>query len=286
MGLQSQAWHSDWMTTSNDHGGATTHHRGKAMPPLRAVWEACNNVGLYWICEEPKAQNVFPHHRTSPASQIPSPCLLLEQSFSSVAQSCQTLCDPMKRSTPGLPVYHQLLDSIQIHVHQVGDAIQPSHPLSSSSPPALNLPQHQGLFKWVSSCIRWPKYWSFSFNISPSNEHPGLISFRMDWLDLQGTLKSLLQHHSSKASILQLSAFFIVQLSHPYVTTGKTIALTRRTLVGKVMSLLLNMLSRLVITFLPKSKHLLIFYLEEYKLIFTLSQGQIYRVEENQLLKI
>ena len=109
--------------------------------------------------------------------------------------------------------------------------------------------------------MRWPKYWSFSFNISPSNEHPGLISFRMDWLDLhaiQGTLKSLLQHYSSKASILRCSAFFTVQLSHPYMTTGKTIALTRWTFVGKVMSLLLNMLSRLVITFLPRNKHLLI----------------------------
>ena len=113
--------------------------------------------------------------------------------------------------------------------------------------------------------IRWPKYWSFSFNISPSNEHPGLISFRMDWLDLlavQGTLKSLLQHRSSKASILLCSAFFIVQLSHPYMTTGKTIALTRQTCVGKVMSLLLNMLSRLVITFLPGSKRLLISWLQ------------------------
>ena len=109
--------------------------------------------------------------------------------------------------------------------------------------------------------MRWPKYWNFSFSIIPSKEIPGLISFRMDWLDLlvvQGTLKSLLQHHSSKASILQCSAFFTVQLSHPYMTTGKTIALTRRTFVGKVMSLLLNMLSRLVITFLPRSKHLLI----------------------------
>ena len=113
--------------------------------------------------------------------------------------------------------------------------------------------------------IRWPKYWSFSFNISLSSEHPGLISFRMDWLDLlavQGTLKSLLQHHSSKASILRHSAFFIVQLSFPYMTTGKTIALTRRTFVGKVMSLLFNMLSRLVITFLPRSKHLLISWLQ------------------------
>ena len=113
--------------------------------------------------------------------------------------------------------------------------------------------------------MRWPKYWSFSFNISPSNEHPGMISFRMDWLDLlavQGTLKSLLQHHTSKASILQCSAFFIVQLSNPYMTTGKTTALTRRTSVAKVMSLLLNMLSRLVITFLPRSTHLLISWLQ------------------------
>ena len=113
--------------------------------------------------------------------------------------------------------------------------------------------------------IRWPKYWSFSFNISPSNEYPGLISFRMDWLDLlavQGTLKSLLQHHSSKASILQRSAFFIVQLSHPYMTTGKTKALTRRTFVGKIMSLLFNMLSQLVITFLPRSKCFLILWLQ------------------------
>ena len=114
-------------------------------------------------------------------------------------------------------------------------------------------------------CIRWPKYWSFSFNISPSNGHPGLISFRMDWLDLlevQGTLKSLLQHHSSKALILRCSTFFIVQLSHPYMTTGKTIALTIWTFVGKIVSLLFNMLSSLVITFLPRSKHLLISWLQ------------------------
>ena len=114
-------------------------------------------------------------------------------------------------------------------------------------------------------CMRWPKYWSFSFSISPSNEHPGLISFRIDWLDLLevwGTLKSLLQHHSSKASIFWCSAFFTAQLSHPYMTTGKTIALTRWTFVGKVMSLLFNMLSRLFITFLPKSKHLLISWLQ------------------------
>ena len=161
--------------------------------------------------------------------------------FSSVTQSCPTLCDHMNHSTPGLPV-HQLLESTQTHVNRVSDAIQPSHPLSSPSPPAPNPSQHQGLFRMSQLWIRWPKYWSFSFKISPSNEHPGLISFRMDWLDFlvaQGTLKSLLQHHSSKASILQRSAFFIVQLSHPYTTTGKTIALMRRTFVGKVMSLLL-----------------------------------------------
>ena len=123
-------------------------------------------------------------------------------------------------------------------IESTGDAIQPSHPLSSSSPPAFNLSQHQGL------CIRWPKYWSFSFSIGPSNEYSEMISFRMDWLDLlavQGTLKSLLQHHSSKTSILRHSAFFIVQFSYAYMTTRKTIALTRWTFVGKVVSLFLNM---------------------------------------------
>ena len=136
--------------------------------------------------------------------------------FNSVAQSYRTLCSPMNCSTPGLPVHHQLLESTQTHVHGVGDAIQPSHSLSSPSSPALNLSQHQGLSNESALRIRWPEYWSFSLNIIPSNEHPGLISFRMDWLDLlaiQRTLKSLLQHHSSKASILQHSAFFVVQLS-------------------------------------------------------------------------
>ena len=158
-------------------------------------------------------------------------------------QSCLTLCDTMNCSTPGFPAHHQLPELSQTHVHWVNDAIQPSHPLSSPSPPALNLSQHQGLFQWVSSSHQVPKYWSFSFNISPSNDYSGLISFQVDWLGLlavQETLKSLLQHHNSKASILQCPAFFIVQLSHPYMTTGKTIALTRRTLVGKVMCLLLK----------------------------------------------
>ena len=171
----------------------------------------------------------------------------------------------MDYSTPGLAVHRQLPEFTQTHVHGVGDVIQPSHTLSSPSPPAFNLSQHQGLFSESALRIRWPKYWSFSLNISPSNEHQGLISLMMDWLDLlavHGTLKSLLQHHSSKASILLRSAFFIVQLSHPYKTTGKTIALTRQTFVDKVMSLLLNMLSRLVITFLPRSKRLLISWLQ------------------------
>ena len=189
-------------------------------------------------------------------SYSPWGCERLRRNFSSVAQLCLTLCNPMNCSTPGLPVHHQLPESTQTHVHCVGDAIQPSHPLLSPSPHSIRIFSNESALR-----IRWPKYWSFSFNISPSNEHPGLISFRMDWLDflaVQGTLKSLLQHHSSKASILCHSAFFTIQLSHPYMTTGKTIALTRQTFVEKVMSLLFNMLSRLVITFLPRSKCLLI----------------------------
>ena len=144
----------------------------------------------------------------------------------------------MDCSTPGFPVHCKLPELAQTYVHPIGDAIQPSHPLSSPSPPAFNLSQNQGLFQWVSSSHQVPKVLEFSFNISPSNEHSGLISFKVDWLDLlavQGTLKSLLQHHSSKASILQCLAFFMVQLLHPYMTTGKTIALTRWTFVGKAM---------------------------------------------------
>ena len=160
------------------------------------------------------------------------------------------LSNSMDCSMPGLPVHHQLPEFTQTHVHWVGDAIQPSHPLLSHSPPAFNLSQHQGLFASGGQSI-----WSFAFSISPSNEYSGLISFRMDWVDLpavQGTLKSLLQYHSSKASILQRSAFFIVQFSHPYMTTGKTITLTILTFVGKVM--LFTMLSRFVIAFLPRCK--------------------------------
>ena len=144
--------------------------------------------------------------------------------FSSVAQSCPTLCHPVNCSTPGLPVHHQLLEFTQTHVHWVGNAIQPSHPLSSLSPPAPIPPSIRVFSNESTLCMRWPKCWSFNFSSIPSKEHPGLISFRMDWLDLlavQRTLKSLLQHYSSKASSLRCSAFFTVQLSHPYMTTGK-----------------------------------------------------------------
>ena len=150
--------------------------------------------------------------------------------FSSVTQSCPTLCNPMNRSMPGLPVHHQLLEFTQTHAHRVGDAIQHlilCRPLllMPPIPPSIRIFSNESTLR-----MRWPRYWSFSFSITPSKEHPGLISFRMDWLDLlavQGTLKSLLQHHSSKASILRRSAFFIVQLSHPYMTTGKDRALNR-----------------------------------------------------------
>ena len=176
--------------------------------------------------------------------------------FSSVTQSCLTLRDPMNCSTLGLPVHHQLPELRLMSI----ESVMPSSHLILCRPFLLLPPIPPSIMVFSNEstlCMRWPKYWSFSFSISPSNEHPGLISFRMDWLDLlavQGTLKSLLQHHSSKAPILWHSAFFIVQLSHPYMTTGKTIALTRWTFVSKIMSLLFNMLSRLVIAFLPRIK--------------------------------
>ena len=183
--------------------------------------------------------------------------------LSLVAQSRPTLCDPTDCSTSGFLVHHQLPELAQTHVQPVGSAIRPS---SSLTPFSSCL--QSGSFRNESVLrIRWPKYWSFSFSMSSSNEYSGLISFRIDWFDIlavQGTLKSLIQHHSSKASVFQRSAFSLLmgQLSHPFVTTEKTIALTRRTFVGKVMSLLFNMLSRLVIDFLPKSKHLLISWLQ------------------------
>ena len=152
-------------------------------------------------------------------ASLRKPLLSSVQSLSPVP-----LCDPTNCSTPGFPVYHQLLELVQTHIHQVSDAIQPSHPVVPFSFRLQSFPASGSFVTSQFFCIRWPKYWSFSFSMSPSNEYSGLISFRMDWLDLlavQGTLKSLLQHHSSKASILWCSAFFIVQLSHPYMTTGK-----------------------------------------------------------------
>ena len=171
----------------------------------------------------------------------------------------------MNHSTPGLPVHHQLLEFTQTRVHWVSDAIQPSHLLSSPSPPTFNLSQHQGLSKWVSSSHQVAKILEFQLQHLSFQWIFRIDLFRMDWLHLpavQRTLKSLLQHHSSKASMLWQSAFLIVQLSYPYRTTGKTIVLTRWTFVDKVMSLLLNMLSRLVITLLPRSKRLLISWLK------------------------
>ena len=171
----------------------------------------------------------------------------------------------MNCSMPGLPVHHQLPEFTQ--TPSIESVMPSSHLILCCRPlllpsicPSIRVFSNESTLR-----MRWPKYWSFSFSISPSKEHPGPVSFRMDWLDLlavQGTLKSLLQHHSSKASILQCSAFFIVQVSHPYMTTGKTIALTRRTFFGKVTSLLLTRLSRLVVAFLPRSKRLLISWLQ------------------------
>ena len=186
-------------------------------------------------------------HRTEPTmkNSLTPKC----QSVSSVPQSCLTLCNPMNCSTP---LKLTSIESVMPSSHLI---LCRALLLLPPIPPSIRVFSNES-----TPLMRWPKYWSFSFSIDPSNEYPGLISFRMDWLDLlavQGTLKSLLQHHSSKASILQCSAFFTVQLSHPYMTTGKTIALTRWTFVDKVMSLLFNMLSRLVITFLPRSKRLL-----------------------------
>ena len=164
---------------------------------------------------------------------------------------------PCPSPTPGVYSNLMFIESVMPSSHLI---LCHHHLLLSPIPPSIRVFSNESTL-----CIRWPKYWSFNFNISPSNEHPGLISFRMDWVDLlavQGTLKSLLQHHSSKASILRHSAFFTIQLSHTYMTNGKTIALTRQTFVGKVMSLLFNMLSRLVTTFLPRNKHLLISWLQ------------------------
>ena len=186
-----------------------------------------------------------------------------QASVSSVTQSHSTLCNPMDWSMPGFPVRHQLLELTQTHVHQVSDAIQPSHLLLSPSLPAFNLSQHQGVFQWVSSSHHAAKVLELQL-LHQTCQWILRTSFRIHWFDLlavQETLKSLLQHHNSKASILWRSSFFMGQLSHPFMTTGKTKVLTRWTFVGKEMSLLFNMLSRFVIAFLP-SRHLLISWLQ------------------------
>ena len=205
---------------------------------------------------------------------ISSPCLFsLQAVFSSVHFSHSIVSDSANPwNAACFPIHHQILEwwigkfeSAQTHLYWVNDAIKSSYLLLSPSPPAFNLSQHQDLFQWVSSSHQVATYWSFSFSISPYNVYPGLISFRIDWFHLlavQGTLRSLFQHHSSKASILQCSAFFMVQHSHLYMTTGKTIALTRWTFVGKIMSLLFNMLTRFVIAFLSRSLYLLIWRLQ------------------------
>ena len=185
--------------------------------------------------------------------------------FSSVAQLCLTLCDPTDCRMPGFPVHHQLPELTKTHIHRVTDAIQLSHPLLSPSPPAFSLSQNLGLFQWISSSHQVAKVLeSISFSISPSSEYPGLISFRVDWLDLLAVQETQVFSNTTvqKHQFFGTHLFFIVQLSHPYMTTGKAIALTRWTFVGKVMSLLFNMLSRLVVTFLPRSKRLLISWLQ------------------------
>ena len=174
-------------------------------------------------------------------------------SCSSVVQSCPTLCDPMNCITPGFLVLHHLPEPVQIHVHWVYEAIQPSHPLSPLILQPSIFPSTRVFSNELALCIRWPKYWNFSFSICPCNEYSGLISFRIDWFDLltaQGTFKSLLQHYSLKSSIPGHSVLFMVQLSHPYMTNGKTITLMIWTSVHKVISVLFNTLSRFVIAFL------------------------------------
>ena len=186
---------------------------------------------LFWLLKNKQGTTILGSNKVISESSTHT-CLV---HFSSVAQSCLTLCNPMNHSTPGLPVHHQLPEFTQTHVHWI---VMPSNHLILCRPllllPSI-FPSIRVFSKESALCLRWPKYWSFSFNISPSNEHLGLSYFRMDWLDLltiQGTLKSLLQHHSSKASILHCSGFFIVQLSHPYMTSGKTLALTTWTFVS------------------------------------------------------
>ena len=226
--------------------------------PLNLIFEGCSNpfrmkqegsriaeICLDFFLRQPE----IIHLMTQGIQSAPGQSLFSDDElFSSVAQSCLTLCDAMSRSTPGLPVHHQLLKFTQTQVHRVGDAIQPSHPLSSPSPPAFNLSSIMVFSNESILHMRWSMYWSFSF--SSSNEYSGLISFRKSPCSPRDSQESS-PIPQFKSIILQSSAFFIVQLSYPYMTTGKTIALTRQTLFGKAVSLLFNMLSSWVIAFLP-----------------------------------
>ena len=247
-----------WSTFKSVGSTRSQSPRRKALYTVCASFRIfhCSSMILVFYCW------VTNYHKQHPEA-IKNYYLLVQ--FSSVTHSCPTLCDPMDCKMSGFPIHHQLLELAQTHLHWIGDVIQPSRPLLSPSPPLFSLSQHQGLFQWVNSSHQVAKVLEFQLQISPSNEYLGLISFRMDWLDLlavQGTLKSFLQQLSSKASILQCSAYFMVQLLYPYMTTGKNTALTRWTFVSKVMSLLFNILSSLVITFLPRSKCLLISWLQ------------------------
>ena len=234
--------------------------RRAAPVPLSSSFYTCYLLPLDPDRLCPMQNRVFTWLATPRTNQERS-CVLLA-CCCSVTKSCQPLWDPLKWSTSAFPALHCLPEFAQTHVRWVSDAIQQSHPLPPPSLLVLNLSQHEGLLE-SALCIRWPKYWSFSFSISLSNEYSGLISSRIDLFELaiQGTCRSLLQHHSSKVSILQCSAFFIVQLSHVHMATGKTIALTKWAFAGKVMSLLFNTLSRLFVIFLPWSKCLLSLWL-------------------------
>ena len=194
--------------------------------------------------------------------------------YCAVAKSCLSLCNPMDCSMPDFPVLHCLSEFAQTHVHCVNDAIQLSHPVTPSS--CSHSFQHHGLFQWVGSLYQVAKYWSFSFSISPSSEYSGLISFRTDWFDLLAVQGCSLQHHNLKVSILQRSTFFMVQLSHQYMTTGKSIALPIWTVVSKVMSLLFNKLSRFAIAFFSKEQ-------ASFKFMAAVSIHSDFEVQENKV---
>ena len=241
------------------HSSLSRLGEGSGSPLQGSCLENPRDGGTWWAAISGVAQCQTPLKRLSSSSS---------SSRDSVQFSRSVMSDSLRphesQHVPGLPVHHQLLEFTQTHVHRVDDAIQPSHPLSSPSPPAFNFPSIRVFSSESALHMRWPKYWSFSFSISPLNTQDWSPLGWIGWISLQSKELSRVfsQHHDSKASILLRSAFFTVQLSCPYMTTGKTIVLTRWTFVGKVMALLFNMLSRLVITFLPRSKRLLISWLQ------------------------